>query len=138
MLLRSRHHDKPDVTAAISVTFLGTVGLELWPIIAGLILCGALAAYAAKTIPSRRDGWLLAPQDARQRPVGLRTAPFLVDPEKNLCRDPRSWRLPVALANPARHGVLARPQPRPLASLFRAPLPGLSTEGAGDYRGGVI
>jgi uncharacterized membrane protein YfcA len=45
------------VTAAISVTFLGTIGLELWPIIAGLILGGALAAplaaYAAKTIPDR-------------------------------------------------------------------------------------
>ena len=44
------------VTAAISVTFLGTIGLELWPIIAGLILGGALAAplaaYAAKTIPT--------------------------------------------------------------------------------------
>ena len=45
------------VTAAISVTFLSTIGLELWPIIAGLILGGALAApiaaYAAKTIPDR-------------------------------------------------------------------------------------
>ncbi len=45
------------VTAAISVTFLGTIGLELWPIIAGLILGGALAAplaaYAAKAIPDR-------------------------------------------------------------------------------------
>jgi uncharacterized membrane protein YfcA len=45
------------VTAAISVTFLGTIGLELWPIIGGLILGGALAAplaaYAAKAIPDR-------------------------------------------------------------------------------------
>lgn len=45
------------VTAAISVTFLGTIGLDLWPIIAGLILGGALAApiaaYAAKAIPDR-------------------------------------------------------------------------------------
>ena len=45
------------VTGAISVTFLGTIGLELWPIIAGLILGGALAAplaaYAAKSIPDR-------------------------------------------------------------------------------------
>jgi uncharacterized membrane protein YfcA len=32
------------VTAAISATFLGTVGLELWPIIAGLILGGARGA----------------------------------------------------------------------------------------------
>ena len=45
------------VTVTVSVTFLGTVGLELWPIIAGLILGGALAApvaaYAAKAIPDR-------------------------------------------------------------------------------------
>jgi uncharacterized protein len=45
------------VTVTISVTFLGTIGLELWPIIAGLILGGAMAApiaaYAAKTIPDR-------------------------------------------------------------------------------------
>ena len=43
------------VTATISVTFLGTIGLELWPIIAGLILGGALAAplaaYAAYQDP---------------------------------------------------------------------------------------
>jgi len=45
------------VTVVISVTFLGTIGLELWPIIAGLILGGAIAApiaaYIAKTIPDR-------------------------------------------------------------------------------------
>lgn len=45
------------VTLAISVTFLGTIGLDLWPIIAGLILGGAmaapLAAYVTKTIPDR-------------------------------------------------------------------------------------
>lgn len=45
------------VTVTISVTFLGTIGLELWPIIAGLILGGALAApvaaYATKAIPDR-------------------------------------------------------------------------------------
>jgi uncharacterized membrane protein YfcA len=45
------------VTATISATFLGTIGLELWPIIAGLIVGGALAApiaaFAAKTIPDR-------------------------------------------------------------------------------------
>ena len=45
------------VTVTISATFLGTVGLELWPIVAGLIVGGALAApiaaYAAKAIPDR-------------------------------------------------------------------------------------
>jgi len=45
------------VTATISATFLGTIGLELWPIIAGLILGGVLAAplaaYAAYKIPDR-------------------------------------------------------------------------------------
>ena len=45
------------VTVTISVTFLGTIGLELWPIIAGLILGGALAApiaaYAAYKIPDQ-------------------------------------------------------------------------------------
>ena len=45
------------VTVTVSVTFLGTIGLELWPIIGGLILGGALAApvaaYAAKAIPDR-------------------------------------------------------------------------------------
>ena len=45
------------VTLVISLTFLGTIGLELWPVIAGLILGGALAApiaaYVAKAIPDR-------------------------------------------------------------------------------------
>lgn len=45
------------VTAAISVTFLGTIGLELWPIITGLILGGAMAApfaaYVVKKVPDR-------------------------------------------------------------------------------------
>jgi uncharacterized membrane protein YfcA len=45
------------VTATISVTFLGTIGLELWPVIVGLILGGALAAplaaYAAKALPDQ-------------------------------------------------------------------------------------
>jgi uncharacterized protein len=45
------------VTATVSATFLGTIGLELWPIIAGLVLGGALAAplaaYVAKAIPDR-------------------------------------------------------------------------------------
>jgi uncharacterized membrane protein YfcA len=45
------------VTATISAAFLGTIGLELWPIIAGLILGGVLAAplaaYAAYKIPDQ-------------------------------------------------------------------------------------
>jgi uncharacterized membrane protein YfcA len=45
------------VTTTISVTFLGTIGLELWPVIVGLVLGGALAAplaaYAAKSIPDQ-------------------------------------------------------------------------------------
>ena len=45
------------VTLVISVTFLTTIGIELWPIIAGLILGGAaaapLAAYVAKSVPDR-------------------------------------------------------------------------------------
>ena len=45
------------VTAAISATFVATIGLELWPIIAGLVFGGVLAApfaaYAARSIPDR-------------------------------------------------------------------------------------
>ncbi|HEX2527437.1 MAG TPA: sulfite exporter TauE/SafE family protein [Geminicoccus sp.] len=45
------------VTSAISITFIGTIGLELWPIIGGLILGGALAAplaaYVVKAAPDR-------------------------------------------------------------------------------------
>lgn len=45
------------VTAAISATFVATVGLTLWPIIAGLVLGGVLAApfaaLAAKHVPDR-------------------------------------------------------------------------------------
>ena len=45
------------VTTTVSITFLGTIGLELWPIIAGLILGGALAAplaaFGAKKVPAR-------------------------------------------------------------------------------------
>lgn len=45
------------VTAVITGTFLLTIGLELWPIIAGLVLGGAmaapLAAMATRTIPAR-------------------------------------------------------------------------------------
>ncbi|MDB2414185.1 sulfite exporter TauE/SafE family protein [Rickettsiales bacterium] len=45
------------VTATISCTFLLTIGLELWPIITGLIIGGVIAAtiaaYAAKRLPVR-------------------------------------------------------------------------------------
>jgi hypothetical protein len=45
------------VTATISATFLATIGLELWPIIAGLvaggILAAPLAALATKKLPHR-------------------------------------------------------------------------------------
>lgn len=45
------------VTTTISCTFLFTIGLELWPIITGLIIGGVLAApfaaYAAKKLPTR-------------------------------------------------------------------------------------
>jgi len=45
------------VTAMISVTFLGTIGLELWPMITGLIIGGALAsplaAVATRHVPDR-------------------------------------------------------------------------------------
>jgi hypothetical protein len=45
------------VTSVVSATFVMTVGLELWPIIAGLIVGGALAApfaaYATQKLPDR-------------------------------------------------------------------------------------
>jgi uncharacterized membrane protein YfcA len=45
------------VTAAVSATFVATIGLTLWPIIAGLVLGGVLAApiaaLAAKRMPVR-------------------------------------------------------------------------------------
>lgn len=41
------------VTLAISMTFLGTIGLELWPIITGLIIGGAIAAPAAAWVTRR-------------------------------------------------------------------------------------
>lgn len=45
------------VTLTISATFVATIGLDLWPIIAGLIIGGIiaapLAAMAAKHIPSK-------------------------------------------------------------------------------------
>lgn len=45
------------VTATVTATFVATIGLSLWPIIAGLILGGALAApfaaYITKRLPDR-------------------------------------------------------------------------------------
>lgn len=45
------------VTLTVSATFITTIGLELWPIIAGLILGGSvaapLAAFVAKRVPAR-------------------------------------------------------------------------------------
>lgn len=45
------------VTAAVSATFIATIGLELWPVIAGLIIGGVLAApfaaYATRRLPDR-------------------------------------------------------------------------------------
>lgn len=44
------------VTAVIAGTFLSTIGLTLWPIIAGLVLGGALAApFAAKVAQRMPD-----------------------------------------------------------------------------------
>jgi uncharacterized membrane protein YfcA len=45
------------VTFTISATFIATIGLELWPIIAGLIIGGVIAApfaaYATKMLPDK-------------------------------------------------------------------------------------
>ena len=41
------------VTVTVSVTFLATVGLELWPLITGLIIGGALAAPLAAYVTTR-------------------------------------------------------------------------------------
>ena len=45
------------VTLTISITFLLTIGLDLWPIIAGLVLGGVIAApfaaYTTKHLPDR-------------------------------------------------------------------------------------
>ena len=45
------------MTAAISGTFFLTIGLELWPIISGLIVGGVIAApfaaYATKHLPDK-------------------------------------------------------------------------------------
>ena len=45
------------VTTTISVTFMATIGLDLWPITGGLILGGVLAApfaaYVTRRMPDR-------------------------------------------------------------------------------------
>lgn len=45
------------VTTTISATFVATIGLELWPVVAGLIVGGVLAAplaaYTTKRLPTR-------------------------------------------------------------------------------------
>ena len=45
------------VTLTISATFVATIGLELWPIISGLIIGGVIAApfaaYATKMLPDK-------------------------------------------------------------------------------------
>jgi len=45
------------ITTVISLTFLGTIGLELWPMITGLIIGGVVAApfgaFLARRIPDR-------------------------------------------------------------------------------------
>ena len=45
------------ITTTVSATFVVTVGLDLWPIIAGLILGGVLAApfaaYVTRRLPDR-------------------------------------------------------------------------------------
>lgn len=45
------------VTTAVSATFIATIGLELWPVIVGLIIGGVLAApfaaYATRRMPDR-------------------------------------------------------------------------------------
>ena len=45
------------VTLTISATFVATIGLELWPIISGLIIGGVIAApfaaYATKVLPDK-------------------------------------------------------------------------------------
>jgi hypothetical protein len=45
------------VTTTVSATFVFTIGLELWPVIAGLILGGVLAApfaaYVTRALPDR-------------------------------------------------------------------------------------
>jgi uncharacterized membrane protein YfcA len=49
------------VTASIAGTFVATIGLELWPIITGLIVGGILAApMAAFVTRSLPDRWLMA------------------------------------------------------------------------------
>jgi uncharacterized membrane protein YfcA len=48
------------VTSTVSITFLGTIGLELWPIILGLIVGGVLAApIAAYTVGKLPDRFVM-------------------------------------------------------------------------------
>jgi uncharacterized membrane protein YfcA len=47
------------VTATISGTFIVTIGLELWPIIAGLLVGGVVAAPVAAFVTRRVPGRLL-------------------------------------------------------------------------------
>lgn len=46
------------VTSAVTVAFLTGIGLGIWPVVAGLVLSGALAApfaaLATRAIPARR------------------------------------------------------------------------------------
>ncbi len=52
------------ITVAISVTFLGTIGLELWPMITGLIIGGVAAApfgaLLARYLPARALMFMVA------------------------------------------------------------------------------
>ncbi len=49
------------VTAAVSATFVVTVGLSLWPVVAGLVLGGVLAApFAALAVRWLPDRALMA------------------------------------------------------------------------------
>ena len=45
------------VTGVVTTTFLATIGLELWPVIAGLVIGGVLAApfaaLVARSVPDR-------------------------------------------------------------------------------------
>jgi hypothetical protein len=52
------------VTATISATFIATIGLELWPIIGGLVVGGVVAApfaaYTVRRIPARPMMFIVA------------------------------------------------------------------------------
>lgn len=68
------------VTFTITITFLFTIGLELWPIIAGLILGGVLAApfaaYVTQRLPTKRlmmvVGTIICALSARELSVLVR------------------------------------------------------------------